>query len=150
MLLLNVIVVFWFNDKVLDGDFTSLGPNWIGAPNGDINYTQIHDNKGPTNDEMNKGEILTRTFPKRAECTVNWFGSTGEEQVTNYYCILGANSLAQYLFLFLWFWYTLLLIINVLNLVRIILMIQRIGPLRNVFLMSVVGSTKVIFPTIFC
>ena len=148
MLVLNVIVVFWFNDKVLDGDFTSLGPNWMAAPNGDINYTQIHDNIGPTKHEMNKGEILTRTFPKRAECTVKWVGSAGDLTVTNYYCILGANSLAQYLFLFLWFWYTLLLAINVLNLVRIILMIQRIGPLRNVFLMSVVGSTKVIYSKI--
>ena len=117
MLVLNVIVVFWFNDKVLDGDFTSLGSNWIAASNGDINYTQIHDNKGPTNDEMNKGEILARTFPKRAECTVKWFGSTGEEQVTNYYCILGANSLAQYLFLFLWFWFFGLTILTGMHLV---------------------------------
>merc|ERR1711981_837440 len=42
----------------------------------------------------------------------------------------------------LWFWYALLLIINVLNLVRIILMILRVGIIRNVYLMSAVGTAK--------
>ena len=93
---------------------------------------------------MNREEILFRTFPRRAECTMKWQGSAGGDDVTNYYCILGANSLAQYIFLFLWFWYTLLLAIHVLNLIRITLMIQRIGGVRNIFLMSAVGSTKVI------
>ena len=143
MLVLNVVVVFWFNDKVLDGDFFDIGWNWLIASNGTLSYHDIHDKKDPSEAKMNKEELLARTFPRRAECTVKWNGSGGNEQITNYYCILGSNSLSQYLFLFLWFWYTLLLAINVLNLVRIILMIQRVGKIRNIFLMSVVGSTKV-------
>ena len=144
MLVLNVVVVFWFNDKVLDGDFFDIGWNWLSASNGRLSYHDIHDRKNLSEEKMNKGEILARTFPRRAECKVKWYGSGGNEQITNYYCILGANSLAQYLFLFLWFWYTLLLTINVLNLIRIILMIQRVGTIRNIFLMSRVGSTKVL------
>ena len=144
MLIINITLVFWFNDKVLDGYFFNLGPDWAAAPSGKINYTEIHDNKGPSKDKMNREEILFRTFPRRAECTLKWQGSGGNNDVTNYYCILGANSLAQYIFLFLWFWYTLLLAIHVLNLIRITLMIQRIGGVRNIFLMSAVGSTKVI------
>ena len=144
MLILNILIVFWFNDKVLDGDFLKLGSNWIAAPNGKMSYNEIHDNKGPSRHKLNKEELLFQTFPRRAECTVNWMGAGGRENKLNHYCILGANSVAQYIFLFLWFWYALLLLIHVLNLVRIILMIQRIGRIRNVFLMSVVGSTKVV------
>ena len=49
------------------------------------------------------------------------------------------------MFLILWFWYLVLLIINGLNLVRNILMVLRIGILREAYLMRVVGSTKVTF-----
>ena len=100
-----------------------------------------YDDKG---DKLNKGEVLYRTFPRRGECKVNWGGSAGGKEATNYYCILGTNSLSQYIFLFLWFWYSILLIINVCNLIRITLMMARIGVLRNAYLMRVVLSTKVI------
>ena len=146
MLILNILLVFWFNDNVLNGDFLKLGLNWIAAPNGTLSYSEIKDNKGPSRYKMNKEELLFQTFPRRAECTVYWQSSAERTNKLSHYCILGANSVAQYIFLFLWFWYALLLLIHVLNLVRIILMIQRIGRIRNVFLMSVVGSTKVINP----
>ena len=147
MLILNILLVFWFNDKVLDGQFLKLGSNWIAAPNGNMSYNEIHDNKIPSRDKMNKEELLFQIFPRRAECTVNYWGSGGGKNTINHYCILGANSLAQYIFLFLWFWYALLLAIHVLNLIRIILMIQRIGRIRTIFLMSLVGSTKVTYET---
>ena len=145
MLILNILLVFWFNDKVLDGHFLKLGSNWIAAPNGKLSYNGFLDYKIPLRNEMNKEELLFEIFPRRAECTVNWMGAGEKENTLTHYCILGANSLAQYIFLFLWFWYALLLAIHVLNLVRIILMIQRFGRIRNIFLMSVVGSTKVIY-----
>lgn len=142
MLVVNVFVAFWFNNLVLDGDFAWLGWNWITAQNGKIDYESLF--RDISDEKMNKEEVLYRTFPRRAECSVNWYGSSGDLQKTNYYCILGPNSLAQYLFLFLWFWYALLLIINVLNLMRIILMILRVGIIRNVYLMSAVGTAKVL------
>ena len=145
MLILNILLVFWFNDKVLDGHFLKLGSNWIAAPNGKLSYNEIHDNKIPSREKMNKEELLFEIFPRRAECTVNFQGAGGNGNTLTHYCILGANSLAQYIFLVLWFWYALLLAIHVLNLIRIILMIQRFGRIRNIFLMSVVGSAKVIY-----
>ena len=144
MLILNILLVFWFNDKVLNGDFLKLGLNWIAAPNGTLSYSEIKDNKGPSRHKLNKEELLFQTFPRRAECTVNWQGDGGDTNKLSHYCILGANSLAQYIFLFLWFWYALLLAVHVLNFVRIILLYLRIGRVRNFFLKSLVGSTKVI------
>ena len=127
----------------MDGDFFWLGPKWATAPNGIANFTSSasYDDKGQ---RMNKGEVLYRTFPRRAECKVNWGGSAGEEETVYYYCILGTNSLSQYIFLFLWFWYSILLIINVCNLIRITLMMLRVGILRNAYLMRVALSTKVL------
>ena len=59
MLILNILLVFWFNDKVLNGDFLKLGLNWIAAPNGTLSYSEIKDNKGPSRHEMNKEELLS-------------------------------------------------------------------------------------------
>ena len=151
--MINVLVAFWFNNLVLDGDFAFLGWNWAIAPNGVLSYdfksTAPAFNNFYNGTKLNKEELLYMTFPRRAECQVHTGGSGGSTsaknvQRTNYYCILGPNSLSQYLFVFLWFWYATLLIINVLNLLRIIFMIFRVGAFRNVYLMSAVGSYKVL------
>ena len=142
MLVLNVLFCFWFNNVVLDGDFYWLGFKWVGAPYGnEIKFSDIE------SDGMNRAELLYKTFPRRAECTVSYVGSGGGIQKMNYYCILAPNVLSQYVFLILWFWYSALLIINSLNLVRNMIMILKIGVVRNVYLMKVVGSTKVTLHT---
>ena len=144
-MVLNVIFVIWINNVILDDEFLMLGPKWAIAPSGivDINSSGSYDNFYGNGDQMNKGEFLYKIFPRRAECKVNWYGQGGKPEVTNYYCILGTNSLSQYIFLVLWFWYAALLIINVCNLIRITLMILRVGILRNAYLMRTVLSTKV-------
>ena len=150
---MNVLVAFWFNNLVLDGDFVWLGWNWAIAPNGVLSYdfkATAPASYSFNGTKMNKEELLYRTFPRRAECQVHTGGSGSGLQKTNYYCILGPNSLSQYLFVFLWFWYAILLIINVLNLLRIIFMIFRVGAFRNVYLMSAVGSYKVLIHMMFC
>ena len=125
---------------VLDGEFLTLGLRWANAKNGhEINVAEIEGEK------MNKAEILYKMFPRRAECTVKYKGGGSGSNEHNFYCILAPNSLSQYVFLILWFWYLVLLIINGLNLVRNILMVLRIGILREAYLMRVVGSTKVTF-----
>ena len=140
MLVLNVLVVFWFNNLVLDGEFLTLGLRWASAKGGhEINVAEIEGEK------MNKAEILYKMFPRRAECTVKYVGSGGKNNEHPFYCILAPNSLSQYVFLILWFWYLVLLVINGLNLVRNILMVLRIGILREAYLMRVVGSTRVTF-----
>ena len=147
MLITNIFVAFWFNNLVLDGDFAWLGWKWAIAPNGVISYN-TEANYVMTSDieqgTMNKEELLFQSFPRRAECEVGWQGSAAGIQRKNYVCILGPNSLSQYLFLLLWFFYALLLIINVLNLVRIFLMIFRVGIVRNTYLMSATGTNKVL------
>ena len=132
------MVVFWFNNLVLDGDFLTLGLRWANAKGG--HKIRDDDFEG---EKMNKAEILYRMFPRRAECTAKIIGDGGGVENHNFYCILAPNSLSQYVFLILWFWYLVLLIINGLNLVRNILMVLRIGILREAYLMRVVGSTKV-------
>ena len=149
MLITNIFVAFWFNNLVLDGDFAWLGWNWAIAPNGIISYDDkkfysMSSQIGEADGKLNKEELLFQTFPRRAECEVKWFGSSGNLNKKNYICILGPNSLSQYLFLLLWFWYALLLIINTLNLLRITLMIFRVGRVRNAYLMSATGTSKVI------
>ena len=140
MLVLNVLVVFWFNNLVLDGEFLTLGLRWASAKGGhEINVAEIEGEK------MNKAEILYKMFPRRAECTVKYVGSGGKNNEHPFYCILAPNSLSQYVFLILWFRYLVLLVINGLNLVRNILMVLRIGILREAYLMRVVGSTRVTF-----
>ena len=134
------MAVIWFNNLVLDGDFLWLGWKWaVASPGREINVADFEGDE-----KMNRAEVLYRTFPRRAECTVNLGGSGGKKNIHNFYCILAPNVLSQYVFLILWFWYVVLLIINVLNLVMNVLMVLRIGRLRNAYLMRVVGSTKVI------
>ena len=125
---------------MLDGDFLTLGLTWANAKGG--HKIRDDDFEG---EKMNKAEILYRIFPRRAECTAKLIGKGGGLEHHNFYCILAPNSLSQYVFLILWFWYLVLLIINGLNLVRNILMVLRIGILREAYLMRVVGSTKVTF-----
>ena len=140
MLVLNVLVVFWFNNLVLDGGFLNLGLRWANAKGG--HEIRVADLEG---EKMNKAEVLYRMFPRRAECTAKIIGEGGGPENYHSYCVLAPNSLSQYVFLILWFWYLVLLIINGLNLVRNILMVLRIGILREAYLMRVVGSTKVTF-----
>ena len=123
---------------MLDGDFLTLGLRWANAKGG--HKIREADFEG---EKMNKAEILYRMFPRRAECTVKVIGEGGGVENHNFYCILAPNSLSQYVFLILWFLYLVLLIINGLNLVRNVLMVLRIGILREAYLMRVVGSTKV-------
>ena len=125
---------------MLDGEFLTLGLRWANAKGG--HKIRADDFEG---EKMNKAEILYRIFPRRAECTAKLIGKGGGLEHHNFYCILAPNSLSQYVFLILWFWYLVLLIINGLNLVRNILMVLRIGILREAYLMRVVGSTKVTF-----
>ena len=140
LLVLNVLVVFWFNNLVLDGEFLTLGLRWANAKGG--HKIRVADIEG---EKMNKAEILYKMFPRRAECTVKIGGTGGGSDTHNAYCILAPNSLSQYVFLILWFWYLVLLVINGLNLIRNFLMVLRIGILRQAYLMRVVGSTKVNF-----
>ena len=134
------MVCFWFNNLVLDGDFYSLGKKWSLAPRGQtIEPNHFTDNT----DAMNKAEFLYRIFPRRAECKVIYGGGGGGVNKMHFYCILAPNVLSQYVFLILWFWYAALLFINGLNLLRNLLMVLKVGTIRNVYLMKVVGSTKV-------
>ena len=131
------------NNSLLDGDFLWLGPKWAAAPAGIVDITSGSRLKHFNGENLNKGEVLYRTFPRRAECTVNWKGSSGKTETTNLYCILPTNAVSQYMFLFLWFWYAIILIINVLNLIRVVLMSLKIGKLRSLYLTTAVFSTKV-------
>ena len=136
--MLNVLICFWFNNLVLDGDFYWLGFKWAGAPYG--NEIKASDMESG---QMNRAEILYRTFPRRAECQIRYQGSAGGLQTANFLCVLAPNVLSQYVFLILWFWYAALLIINSVNFIRNLLMVLKIGFVRNVYLMQVVGSKKV-------
>ena len=137
MLVLNVLAIFWFNNLVLDGDFLWLGVNWFNA----VSDCEGHATKGE-GEKITKTELLSRVFPRKAECTVDYYGSSGKNH-HNFICVLPSNSVSQYVFLILWVWYVALLIISGLNLVYTILTVLRIGGLRNACLIKVVGSTKV-------
>ena len=137
MLVLNVLAIFWFNNLVLDGDFSWLGVNWFNSLSDCAGHASK--NKG---DKITKTELLSRIFPRKAECTVNYYGSSGKNH-HNFICVLPSNSVSQYVFLILWVWYVALLIISGLNLVYTILMVLRISGLRKAYLLKVVGSTKV-------
>ena len=139
----NVILVFWMTNSLLDGDFLWLGPKWAAAPAGTVDLHSGSSFQHFNNEKMNKGEVLYRTFPKRAECQVNWKGNAGGIETTNFYCTLPTNAVSQYIFLFLWFWYTIIFTINVLNLIRVVLMSLKIGKLRSLYLTTAVFSTKV-------
>ncbi len=145
----NVVIVFWMNNSLLDGDFLWLGPKWAVAPAGTVDLNLGSSLKNFSSDKMNKGEVLYRTFPRRAECKVNWNGQGGALETIHHYCILPANAVSQYIFLFLWFWYTIVLIINFLNLIRVVLMSLKFGKLRSLYLTTTVFSTKVRVHSIF-
>ena len=122
---------------VLDGDFLWLGVNWFNA----VNDCEGHAAKGE-GEKITKTELLSRIFPRQAECTVNYYGSSGKNH-HNFICVLPSNSVSQYVFLILWVWYVALLIISGLNLVYTILMVLRISGLRKAYLLKVLGSSKV-------
>ena len=141
--MLNGVLVFWINNSLLDGDFLWLGAKWATAPSGTVDLTRSSTFKDFNGEKMNKEELLYRTFPRRAECKLNFIGTGGDMETTNYYCILGANSLSQYIFLLLWFCYAIIIFINVLNLLRVVLMVLKVGHLRSLYLSTVIGTPKV-------
>ena len=77
MLVLNVLVVFWFNNLVLDGGFLTLGLRWANAKGG--HEIRVADIEG---EKMNKAEILYKMFPRRAECTVKYKGGGSGSNAT--------------------------------------------------------------------
>ena len=97
----------------------------------------------PSDDKFTRYETLSRIFPLRAACDVDYFGKGGEIKMSKFYCVLGPNSLSRYIFLLLWFWYGVLLTLTVGTIFKDIGMIFNTGKIRASFLIRAAGSTKV-------
>ena len=138
MLLKCDLACIWFTNKVLDGNFYYLGYDYIFADNTDTGMLV-----NPNDDKFTRYETLSRLFPLRAACDVEYFGRGGGTQISRFYCVLGSNSLTRYIFLLLWFWYGVLLILTVGTISKDIGMILNTGRLRASFLIRATGSTKV-------
>ena len=143
MVVLIILACVWFNNLVLDKNFYTLGLDWASAPFGNNTINNLDNPDGA----MNKAEVLYKSFPRRASCKVRYYGTGGSwvPDTHNYFCILAPNVISQYIFLILWFWYGFLLLINTLNFLRTLLMVLRFATVRNLYLMGVIGSRKVIY-----
>ena len=123
-----VIACIWFSNNVLDGQFLSLGPNWVTAPH----YG------------LQRNTTLAKVFPLETRCDVMIMGSGGGLETYRFKCILAPNSITRYVFLLMWFWYALLLFVNSTNVLLTVSMMGRSYWIRAMYLIRAVGSRKVL------
>lgn len=101
---LNVWIQIWITNTFLGGLFYSYG------------YDVMAYDNNP--DEVNP---LTKIFPKMTKCTFRLFGSSGDVQKYDNYCLLPLNIINEKVYLVLWFWYFFLAFVTTLSLVYRIL-----------------------------
>ena len=128
-----------FTNKVLNNKFYRLGYDYVMADN----LPGFGGAVISTDDKYSRYETLSRLFPLRGTCDVNWFGKGGDRELWQFFCVLGPNVLSRYIFLLLWFWYGILLIFSIGTIAKDTLIIFKSGNLRASFLVRAVGSTKV-------
>ena len=128
-----------FTNKVLNNKFYRLGFDYVMADSlPGFGGTVI-----PEDNKFSRYETLSRLFPLRGGCDVEWFGKGGGRELWQFYCVLGPNVLSRYVFLLLWFWYCILLLLTIGTIAKDMLIIFKSGRLRASFLVRAAGSTKV-------
>lgn len=92
--LINVVGQMFLLDRFLDGKFWSLGKRFFDStwflttdPNIEVAY-----------------DPLLEVFPRITKCTFHKFGSSGDLERLDAFCLLTINNVNEKIFVILWFW----------------------------------------------
>lgn len=96
----HVLVEFYITNWFLAGNFVDYG--W---------QAMFFDGSA---EEINP---LTRVFPKMTKCNFNHYGSSGDIQVYDNYCLLPLNIINEKIYIGLWIWFVLLAIISAFSII---------------------------------
>ncbi|XP_043229950.1 innexin inx2-like [Amphibalanus amphitrite] len=119
----NVILNLALTDKLLGGDFFTLGTRLI-----------KYDPEDPTSVDPSH-----YTFPKQTKCTFQYFGASGTVSTIDSICILPINIFNEKLYAMLWFWFVLLGLVTGLNLLWRLAMIA--SPVLRVWVLQTKDHT---------
>ncbi|KAL4127160.1 hypothetical protein QTP88_011358 [Uroleucon formosanum] len=68
-------------------------------------------------DPRERGDPMSRIFPKVAKCTFEQYGSSGTIQKVDGLCLLPLNVLNEKIYVFLWFWFLFIAVLSSFSLV---------------------------------
>ncbi|CAG2056642.1 unnamed protein product [Timema podura] len=94
---INVVGQIYFMDFFLDGEFTTYGSDVV-------KFTEM--------EPEDRGDPMSRVFPKVTKCTFHKFGPSGTVQKFDGLCVLPLNIVNEKIYVFLWFWFVLLSIVT--------------------------------------
>lgn len=89
----NVVGQIYFMDLFLDGEFTTYGSDVV-------KFTEMEPEE--------RGDPMSRVFPKVTKCTFHKYGPSGSVQTFDGLCVLPLNIVNEKIYVFLWFWFVLL------------------------------------------
>ena len=122
----NLLMIFYLTDLFLDGNFKTYGWDVIAYKSMSIE----NQNRSP--------DPMCNTFPSMVSCEMKKFGTGGNLEDINGYCLLAQNAINEKIYFFLWFWLIGLFILALLQIfleccililpfIRVFLICQGIG-----------------------
>jgi hypothetical protein len=99
---INVFGQIYFMDFFLDGEFSTYGSDVL-------KFTEMEPEE--------RGDPMSRVFPKVTKCTFHKYGPSGSVQSFDGLCVLPLNIVNEKIYVFLWFWFISLTILSGISLV---------------------------------
>lgn len=94
---INVVGQIYFMDFFLDGEFSTYGSDVV-------KFTEMEPEE--------RGDPMSRVFPKVTKCTFHKYGPSGSVQKFDGLCVLPLNIVNEKIYVFLWFWFIILSILS--------------------------------------
>lgn len=94
---INVVGQIYFMDFFLDGEFSTYGSDVV-------KFTEMEPEE--------RGDPMSRVFPKVTKCTFHKYGPSGGVQKFDGLCVLPLNIVNEKIYVFLWFWFIILSILS--------------------------------------
>lgn len=93
--ILNLFIQIYFTNQFLDGQFYSLGFNFI------------------KDDFTGSMDVLDIVFPKVTKCDFFKYGPSGSIQRHDALCVMALNIINEKIFVVLWFWYAIMVVVSI-------------------------------------
>lgn len=102
----NVLAQMFLMDRFLGGNFWSFGVNFV-----------RHRTTSSPYDDPGLFDPLIRAFPRMTKCTFHEFGSSGDVQRHDAFCLLALNHVNEKIFIVIWFWFMGLVIASAIGII---------------------------------
>lgn len=124
----HVVTQIFLIDKFLGGEFLRYGIEIFKILNVEQEY---------------RTDPMVTVFPKMTKCTFHRYGSSGDVQKHDAFCLLPLNILNEKIYVFLWFWFVILALLSGMVLAyKIVLVFFPNFRLRVLKIRSIIASDK--------